>query len=311
MVSTEIHVPISLNPNFAHMIYLLVKSIAANAKLPGDWRVVFTVSRDTAWDFDHPELAWAKDFAVEFRWVDQTQWESQQWLATAIQRHTYDFTTDVILFMDADTAVHGPLTELVLETATSDAIAGWPAWQPPGINLTDVLMKRGCALSDWGLTYSGYGLTFLSPKSCPPYFNLGFIAVSKATAQRLARDVPQDWHFVRTYYPDWFGCQIALCLSIVRNNYAYRALDMRYNLGNGDLGEPILSGPEADAAFARALASYRDPRILHYCVPTEAFQKSRDMGSWDRIRQFCEMEGLGEGNAILQATFKRLLGNPA
>jgi hypothetical protein len=42
-----IHVPISLNPNFAHMIYLLVKSIAANAKLPGDWRVFFTVRRDT------------------------------------------------------------------------------------------------------------------------------------------------------------------------------------------------------------------------------------------------------------------------
>ena len=307
MVTTEIHVPISLNPTFAHMSYFLVKSLAANANFPGDWRVVFTVSRDTDWDLSHPELAWARDYPVEFKWVDQAQWDQREFFATIEQRHTYDFNADVVLFMDADIVVVGSLSELVLETAGSNAIAGWPAWQPPPSDLSEVLLARGCNLSEWGLTYSGYGLAFLSPKSCPPYFNFGFIAMSGAIAQRISRDFMEDLHYFYAHYDDWFGCQIALCLTIVRKDYAYQALDMRYNLGNGSLADlPDLASPEADAAYARLLASAQDPRVLHYCVRTEPFYKFPTMGSWDQITRFCEMEGLGEGNTLLQETFRSL-----
>jgi hypothetical protein len=208
--------------------------------------------------------------------------------------------------MDADTVVVGPLSELVVQTAGSNAIAGWPAWQPPHSNLSEVLLARGCNLSDWGLTYSGYGLAFLSPKSCPPYFNFGFIAMPNAVAQQMARDFPEDLHYFFARYNDWFGCQVALCLSIVRKNYAYRALDMRYNLGNGSPGAP-LAGPEAKTAYAQALAAAQDPRVLHYCVRTEPFRKLRDMASWDRITHFCEMKVLGEGNSLLQKAFRSLL----
>jgi hypothetical protein len=307
MVSTEIHVPISLNPNFAHMIYFLVKSVAANANLPGDWRVVFTVSRDTDWSLDHPELAWASDYPVEFRWVDQAQWDVHKLIATIKQRQTYNFNADTVLFMDADTVVVGPLRELVLETAGSREVAGWPAWQPPRSNLNEVLLARGCALSDWGLTYSGYGLQFLSPKSCPPYFNFGVIAASNTVAKHIARDFPEDLHFFRSRCDEFFGAQIALCLTIVRKNYPYRALDMRYNLSNGDWGQAILFGPEAEAAYGGVLAACRDPRILHYCVPTEPFDKARDMASWDRITRFCKLERVGVGNALLQKAFRNLL----
>lgn len=319
MVTTEIHVPISLTPTFAHMIYFLVKSLAANADFPGDWRVIFTVSRDTDWDLDHSELAWAKDYPVEFRWVDQSQWDAhelaksgsqlpREYLATIEQCHTYDFNADVILFMDADTVVAGSLRELVLEIADSDAIAGWPAWQSPPSNLCEVLQTRGCKLSDWGLTYSGYGLAFLSPKSCPPYFNFGFIAMRKAVAQQLSRDFVEDLHYFFAHYDDWYGRQISLCLTIVRKNYAYRALDTRYNLGNGSLADlPALSGPDVEAAHARLVAAGQDPRVLHYCVRTKPFYKLENMASWDQITRFCEMEGLGEGNALLQKTFRSLL----
>ncbi|MGJ0394720.1 MAG: hypothetical protein ACR65U_00605 [Methylocystis sp.] len=311
-VNTEIHVPISLNANFANMSYFLVKSIAANAALPGDWRVVFTVSRDTDWDLDHPNLAWAKAYPVEFRWVDQAHWDAlptgvHQYISTILQRQTYEFKSDVVLFMDADTVVYGPLTELAREVATSDMIFGWPAWQPPGVDLNEVIVARGCALRDWGVTYSGYGLAFLSPKSCPPYFNFGFIAMSNGVARRAARDYPPELDFVVANYPDWFATQIALCLMILRNNYAFRILDMRYNFGNGDFPGQILAGPEADAAFARAIALYEDVRVVHYCAATEAFNKSRDMGSWERITRFCEREGLVSGNALLQKAFKKLL----
>jgi hypothetical protein len=307
MVTTEVHVPISLNPTFAHMTYFLVKSLAANANFPGDWRVVFTVSRDTSWNFDHPELAWAKYYPVEFRWVEQAKWDVHSFLATIEQRQSYNFNADVVLFMDADTVVAGSLRELVLDAANSNEIAGWPAWQPPNSNLREVLLARGCILSDWDLTYSGYGLAFLSPKWCPPYFNCGFIATPNAVAQQISVDFPEDLHYFFGHYDDWYGCQVSLCLTIVRKNYNYRAIDMRYNLGNGSLSRYSLTGPEADAAFARAVAACQDPRVLHYCVQTEAFSKRRDMGSWDRIGRFCDMEGLTEGNMILQETLKSLL----
>ena len=57
MLTTEFHTYISLNPTYAIMARFLVASIATNANLPASWKMIFTVSRDTTWGFDVPELA--------------------------------------------------------------------------------------------------------------------------------------------------------------------------------------------------------------------------------------------------------------
>jgi hypothetical protein len=309
LISTEIHIPISLNSRFINMTRMFVQSAASNAGFTGPWKIVVTVSRDTQMTLDAPELAWARDYPVEFRWVEAALWEKHGLLGTVVQRHSYEVGSDVVLFMDADIVVCGSLDELVTEIAAADVVAGWPAWQPPDGNLDEILASRGCTLrSDYGVTYSGFGLEFLTPSSAPPYFNLGLIAVSRRQADRLRRAYPEDLYWVYAHHPHWFGCQTALCMTIMRQSLPYRVLDMRYNLSNGDWDEvPEITGEAVDRAVANVRACVADPRVLHYCVPTPAFSKARDMESLDRIREFCARDRVGAGNLILQRVLRELV----
>ncbi len=87
MTTTEVHVPISLNETFAVMGCVLVRSIAANAKLPGDWKVVFTCSRDSTLLPSSPLFAWADEYPAEFRWVDPSLWDRFGYHGTGLQQH--------------------------------------------------------------------------------------------------------------------------------------------------------------------------------------------------------------------------------
>jgi hypothetical protein len=211
--------------------------------------------------------------------------------------------------MDADMLVVRPLTEQVRTTANSDALSAVPAWQPPqDIELSEALTRRGLAVPEHGVTYVGYGLAFMSPKTCPPYFNYGFVAAPRTLAKQIAATIVEDTHFVYTNYSgNHYSSQVALCLNIVRNGYRYEALDPRYNCGNGDLGRQQFSGPEADAAYAKAIASIENHCVLHYCAPGTGFQKRRDMASWDALRVFCKREGLGPGETRVQKALAGLL----
>lgn len=308
MTTTDIHVPITLNENFAVMCCLLVRSIAARAKLPGNWRVVFTVSRDSTLDVDSPLFDWAKEYPVEFHWVDQNRWAEYNYHGTGLQRHLYDHKADVVLFMDADIVITGPIDGVIQEIVATDSIAGCPAWQPPpDIDWNEVFLRRGLPLPKLSTIYSGYGLSFMSPKYAPPYFNYGFVAVSKRVALEMRDTLAEDLDFVCRGYSNYFNSQIALCLNIVRNHYNFQTLDMRYNCGSGDMLAPAFSGPEADACYDMARAVIHNHRVLHYCAPTADFSKTREMGNWENLRAFCDRTGLGQGAARVQRGLNGLL----
>jgi hypothetical protein len=308
MITTEIHTAISLTPAFANMSHFLVRSIARNAQLPDPWNIVFTVSRDTAGSPDTPEWAWARDFPVEFRWVDADLWNRLHFTGTGQQRVTYDYGADVVLFIDADVLVSGSLRDLVTDLAGSDRLAAWPAWMPPpNVDLDALIRECGLAPSPDTIRYSGHAIDFMEPEFCPPYFNFGFIAMSRSAASRIATTFADDVAFVCARHDTYFACQIALCLSILRNRTPIQLLDERFNYGNAEWGEMKYSGPATDAAVARSKSCARDVRILHYLTKTEPFQKFREMASLEALREFCAKDNVGEGNSMLQREFRRLL----
>jgi len=309
MIATEIHVPVSLNEHFGVMSAMLVRSLARRANLPGPWRVVFTVSRDRSLPTDpaeHPDFAWARQYPVEFRVVPQELWD----------RHGYDGTclgamegypADVVLSIDADVVIAGSLADLVTGIAGSSALHARLAWQPPPVELRDVFSAAGLEWRDWGLTFSGYGIDFVSPKSCPPYFNCGFLAMPGVLATRIARTLQADLDFVSRSFPNPFAFQVALCLNIVRHELPFVALDERYNMGNGVWDGPRFTDSESLARRGQSLRAMGDPRVLHYCVSTDDFQKARDMASWSAVRAFCRRPGLADGQLLLQESLRDLL----
>ena len=308
MTTTEIHVPVTLNEHFAVMSRILVGSIAANAQLPGVWKVIFTCSLDSDLALDSPLLNWAKHYPVEFRWAERSLWDRYDYCGTGLQRHLYSFAADVLLFMDADVVIVGPLNELVRQAAHADAVMGWPAWQPPpDLEWAEVFQRLGLEFPAATITYSGYGMAFMSPKYAPPYFNYGFIAIPRSLALVIGPILREDIDHIWTTYRNWFTSQIALCTTIVRARCAYRALDLRYNCSNGDYDVPEIRNPEADLFWQDSVAKLTDVRVLHYCVPTPEFTKSTDMSTWARLEDFCSRDLEGEGSLRLQKAVRALL----
>ncbi|MBD3765386.1 MAG: hypothetical protein IE927_11860 [Rhodobacterales bacterium] len=307
--SVEVHVPITLNRRFAVMCRLLAQSLAARAAFPGDWKIVFTLSLDSTLPPDDPELAWAADLPVEFRWVDRRLFVLYSYDGTGLQRHRYPTGADVLLYMDADIVVTGPLTDLVHQVARSGAVHGWPAWQPPrDVDLATILRDRGVAEPWPTLPPSGWNIGFRSPAAMPPYFNFGFIAMPNAVARDVGRTIEDDMAFLYDRHFSFYSSQIVLMLNILRLGRAVQPLPMRYNCSNGDLGDgPALPGPEAAAAYARAAEEVAQARILHLCVDTPDFAKRRDMADWDALRAFIAGTPRGDGGRRVQAALRGLV----
>ena len=308
MIRTEIHLAVSLNEHFAVMCEVLLRSIERRAALPGSWRVVFNVSRDAPAS-SVSTFAWAEAYPVEFRTVPRDLWDRFGYDGTGLQATLVgDSPADVVLWMDADTVVAGSLADVVREAAGSDAFHARPAWFPPPVSLERALDAAGLAWPGEGVTLAGHGIDFLSPQLSPPYFNAGFAVLCGALAGRISGSIQQDFEFVAERFRNPFVFQVALCLNIVRKRHRFVVLDERYNLGNGDSCAPMFHDAESLERRGRLMAAMTDARLLHYCVATDAFQKTRDMATWEAVRAFCAKPGLGDGHALLQTTLRDLVG---
>jgi hypothetical protein len=316
VISTEIHIPASPNRRFADMLFFLIHSIAAHADLPGPWRVIVTLGRDGDLAPDSPELEWAKGFPVEFRSVSPELWTLYEqksrdlgqnlfiYSATGTAQFDREFTADVVMFLDADMIVQKSLAPLVRRVHAGRCLAAKPAWQPPDMDLNDLLTRQGLVHDGDMITYSGYGWQFVEPRFGPPYFNFGMLCCHVDVANLLREQLPDDLQFVYGQRFSWFGWQIALTLSIVRGHIPFVELDERYNYGIGETDEftpSLLPGEEGRCLETLGQEQARDIHVLHYCTPTKNFLRNRDMGNPEALRSFCNRNDLLAGERKLQA----------
>ncbi|MDH3412959.1 MAG: hypothetical protein OEM98_10770 [Gammaproteobacteria bacterium] len=292
------------------MSHALVRSLAAKAAFPGDWQVVFTVGLDTDQDLKSPMLAWAKDYPVEFRWVERDLFDAYGHVGTRLQCIQHEHLADAVLIMDADVLATGSLAELIEQVATSDAVVGRPAWRPPpDVDLVEFLRGSGLPAHGYGLTYQGHGIVPSLPRECPPYLNFGHIALSRDIARHMARTFGEDVTFVEKNYRSYFNDQLALCLNVARNRYRCLPMDLKYNMGNGAAAPlAIVATLEAAVAYAQRLNAMLDRRVIHYCNTSADFDKARDLDGWDRLQAFCDRTDVrGVGNVLLQMGFRAFL----
>ena len=319
MISCEFHVPLSPTPAFANMLFFLVQSIARNARLPGPWKLIATLSRDGDLTAASPEFAWAKDFPVEFRAVDQALWDrfhaesrqrnwpTHEYSATALHALTHGYDSDAVIFMDADTLVTGPIGKIVRRAFEGDCLCAKPAYKLPAVDINRILAMRGCVYDGPLVTFDGYGWEKNTPRHGPPYFNYGFIACSKRIAGLLASHLPAELEFVWTTRFSKLDWQIALCIFIIKYGIPFKALPNKFNFGNGTYEAPTMAIPESAEIHRTMLANAADIRVLHYCVPSEYFSRETTMGDPAAIAHFCQMDGLTDGMAALQRGLTPLL----
>jgi len=252
----EVHVPLSPTPAFLHMVHYLVRSLRLRGGRYRNAPIVLTVGAGQR----EPDLAdrhpWLAADGLEVRWVDEALFARETWFATAAERFRHDFASDVVLMLDADTLIAGPLDELVDEAWRTGALCGVVAHVPPVASRDQwEEIFRACGVGELRTPceHTGWGYMFDDPslRYCPPYFNLGVLAAPAAVMRRIGAGIYPLMEAVDAVHRTPYRVQLAVGLTVVREGLPFRALPFRWNFVN----DPLLEALHAD--------ELGDVRIIH------------------------------------------------
>jgi hypothetical protein len=243
----EVHVPVSPTRTFLNMAHYLTRSLRVRGGRYRDAPVILTVGadkRDPDLAGDHP---WMSANGVEVRWIDGELFASESWYATACERFRYDFASDVVLALDADTLIAGPLDELVEEAYRTGAVCGVVAHVPPFPRREQWQQVYGaCSLGELETPcrHTGWGYMFQdeSLRDCPPYFNLGVLAAPAAAMRRIGGAIYDLMAAVDAVHVTPYRVQVAVSLAVTRFALPFRALPFRWNFVNDPLLEALHAG---------------------------------------------------------------------
>jgi len=292
----EVHVPVSPTRTFLNMAHYLTRSLRVRGGRYRDAPIVLTVGaeeRDPDLARNHP---WMADNGVEVRWVDQELFARETWYATACERFRYEFKSDVVLALDADTLIAGPLDELVAEAHRTGAVCGVVAHIPPFSRreqwqqLYDSCglgeLKTPCEHTGWGYMFQDESLRY-----CPPYFNLGVLAAPAAVMRSLGGAIYELMTAVDAVERIIYRVQIAVSLAVTRFGLPFHALPFRWNFANN---------PDLEAIHASELD---DVRIIHL-LRKHQIHKDELYASLDNVEAMLARTDLRVINELAQ----RLLG---
>jgi len=292
----EVHIPVSPTPIFLNMAHYLTRSLRVRGGRYRDAPIILTVGGEKP----DPDLArnhpWMAGNGVEVRWVDEALFARETWYATACERFRYEFASDVVLALDADTLIAGPLDELVEEAHRTGAVCGVVAHVPPLAGREQWQeIYRYCGLGELETPceHTGWGYMFHDEprRYCPPYFNLGVLAVPAAAMRSIGSAIYELMAAVDVVHPTIYRVQIAVSLAVTRFRLPFRALPFRWNFAN----DPLLEALHAD--------ELGDVRIIHL-LRNHQIYKNELYASLDNVEAMLARTDLRVINALAQ----RLLG---
>lgn len=292
----EVHVPVSPTRTFLNMAHYLTHSLRVRGGHYRDAPIVLTVGaerRDPDLARSHP---WMAANGVEVRWVDEALFARESWYATASERFRHEFTSDVVLALDADTLIAGPLDELVEEVHRTGAVCGVVAHVPP-LPRRELWqdLYRSCGLGEFKTPceHTGWGYMFQdeSLRYCPPYFNLGVLAAPAAVMRSIGSAIYELMAAVDAVHRTSYRIQVAVSLAVIRFGLPFCALPFRWNFVN----DPLL-----EALHAEELS---DMRIIHL-LRKHQIDKNELYASLDNVEAMLGRTDLRVINALAQ----RLLG---
>ena len=231
---------------------------------------------------------------VAIRWVPPDLFMRESYYATAAERFRYRFRSDVVLLLDADTLVVGPLDELVEETYRTGALGGViahvaPVDQPARWRE----LHEACGIEQWDARYehTGWGYLFNdeSLRYCPSYFNLGVLCGTPDSMNRIGEVIYALMERIDGVVHTHFRVQLAVSLAITKLQLPHRAWPMRYNFPN----DPLLEALHA--------AELPHVRVVHL-LRDHQFYKTDLFATLDRVEAMLNRRDLRVINALAQQT---------
>ena len=295
----EIHIPISPTKKFFLQVQFLVHSLRRNGGAHAESKVVVTVGDDRFIPDLYSQLPWMREHGVEMRWVPQQLYDAWSYYSTAVERFRYDFHSDVVMMLDADTVFYRPIDGLVEKCAREPALYGAIAHISPlteGSSWADIWAQAGLPEPETPHEHTGWGYMFNAEarRHTPAYFNLGVLLTTPALMSPLG-DVIYDMMDASDRVAETnYRCQIGVALAIAKLDLPHVVMPLRYNYPNDFHIEAL--HPE-DAA---------DVRIIHYLRENQDIGRNKIFTDRTEMLKFIGRKDLRVTNLKLQSTIADL-----
>jgi hypothetical protein len=233
----EIHIPISPTAHFFNMVHYLLHTLRRNGGGYSDAKVVLTIGAEEHVPDLHQRLPWLKKHGVEIRWVSDETFAQHSWWGTVLERFRHEFTSDVVLMLDADVLISRPLGMLVREIHQMQVLAGVTACLPP-VDSMDIWQNyyNACGLGPvkpiHALTGMGTMFNDEALRYTPPYFNFGVVCAPAAIMNRIGEELFPILESINGVKETYFRTQVALSITITKLSIPYQCLPVRYNTPN-------------------------------------------------------------------------------
>ncbi|MEA2552908.1 MAG: hypothetical protein QOJ65_1084 [Fimbriimonadaceae bacterium] len=297
--SLEIHIPISPTPKFLRMARCLVASLRHFGGEYSQTPVILTIGDTTlADDRVRRDNPWLDAWKVDTRWVPLDLFARESYYATANERFTYEFKSDMVLMLDADMLVARPFDDLVSELHVEQKTGGVIAYASPFQDASK--WQRLFDLCGLGLVkpiHEHPGWPYLYPERaryCPPYFNLGFLLMPRQHASAIGRVIYDSMHKAANIEETIYKCQLAFGLAVTSLDLPYECLPLRYNFANNRDLEALHGAEQAYAC------------ILHLIWNHQGVWKESLYGEPDGIQKLLERDDLAGINKQAQEVLRHI-----
>lgn len=297
--SLEIHIPISPTPYFFNMTHYLVSSLRRFGGAYRNARVVLTIGAAETDKSDIESYSWKRKLGLEVKWLPRERFLVDSYFATAMERFCYEFSSDVVLMLDADILIAKPFDELIHDCYRQQRFAGLIAHVPPFSELSTwqkLYDAAGLGGASFKHEHTGWGYMFNdeSVRFAPPYFNFGVICAPSSIMKSIGQVIYEMLHCVNSVIETDFRAQIALSLAITKQAIPYRCLPMRYNFPN-DVFLEALHGEELPHAA-----------ILHLLRDHQGIYKTRLFDDRNHVEDMLARTDLRGVNLMAQNILRQI-----
>lgn len=241
--SIEFRIPISPTRSFFHQVRFYESTLRKLGGVYASAKLTVIVGDNADMERVRAENDWSAGRNVEWIGAPTEVFNRYGYYGTADYRYAPESEADLIILSDADTVIARPLDLFERINPDRAVVAGhmahYPPWTPgerssDGAPMWDKLFAAfGIDSSQLQHRYSmdvegAYG-------SAPPYFNLGFIALTQAALERFRNQIWNTQDRLLAIYPSHMRCQISVTLVALSSGMEVSALPAEYNLANDEL----------------------------------------------------------------------------
>lgn len=243
MPTVEIRIPISPNEKYLRMVHYFLESLKLfGGPLGRQAKCVVSVSRDESHKNLEKEYSWISNYNVEFLWIDEDLFKKYNYYGTVHHRLTVKSEADVVILADADILVVNDFDKIILDAFTYQKLLGFIAHISPFIHRdskntpSNIWWKKlfdeaGLSPPLFDQVHTGWGLMNKDEghRSCPYYFNYGFIVSPRNYLEQMAKSFISELEIIDRVLETPFKAQLANTLCFVRYGIPCGNLSINYN----------------------------------------------------------------------------------